>query len=413
MIGRFRLGRAATVTTALVGGVLCACGCAPRGRLCPPATRGIDCPSPTGGSVSARGPTVRGGGAPLDSGGASTLGASLRGEHEALAVCEARVRELEAQLGRLERRRYRGAETGEVAAETLAFQSVLALRAALAKHQVPPARAKDNHALSDAWNSIMKPRVSQMLGIVDGWKDARRWEFVDDDDQPDRWRPNFWSGAVAAASRLYAALGGSLEQYGRVSIVWTKQGTFGFTALPAANVERETLGEAEASARRAAEEAARAARMLRAKEIVAAIQAGLDAKRTELAENAVALRTLMATLQRAEERRLWDMVDRLADRAEDRAQAESLLAAMRVGRVNAENFSGKSAAGYGSILQQQWLHARTDLVRLLEGADVVTPAVVDRRRGEPEGPPPAEGRGAEEGSKDEKPDETESPAPGR
>jgi hypothetical protein len=240
------------------------------------------------------------------------------------------------------------------------YPALLALRKEIAKFQVAPPRTRENTALYDCWSNVLKPRVSRMVAALDTWKDVRRWEFIDDDDNPDRLRPSAWPDVSAAAIRLYVDLAGSLDQYERFVVVWAPNARVGLVFAG---------NRAAAAARREAEKALDVERAAKAKEVAAAIETALDLQRQTLAAHIASVKTVIARQQEAEEDRLEAGVDRLSRTAKDLPYARARLEALRAGRLNGQQHESDSPARYGAILRQQWLRPRGELVRTLEGVD--------------------------------------------
>jgi hypothetical protein len=281
---------------------------------------------------------------------------------------------------------------------------VRSLKERLAEHETPPAKTDRDHALHDAWTSILRPRAARMTARAKGLLLRKRWRFETHDgvERAAGLLPGEWDAAIREMSMLYVELGGALEQYLHVKVTLTTPLGDPGTPVPPhpsgdpldtqraieelerdfwarwssgqvlfpeqlqqywillASLERELVRREEALRRW--EEA-----MRRVEDALARLSMGFQFQRENLKLEMLAVRSLVAALQAAEEDRLGrEVAERLAPGTDARARAGELLVEMAAGRLAAEGLDEPPVSQYGSILRSRWLRPRAKLTGLLK-----------------------------------------------
>jgi hypothetical protein len=268
------------------------------------------------------------------------------------------------------------------------------LKDRLAEHEMPPPRTDRDHALHDAWSSILKPRAARMTARVRGLLKRSRWEFVVENgvERARRFLPKEWDGVVREMSMLYVELAGALEQYSRAKVTLTTP--LGAPATPVPPYPQDPastlaaihslehdywvrwrsggvvvplqlhgywhlLGSLQAELiRREAAVARWKEAVQRVEDALARIEMGFQFQRDALALEMLAVRSVVAALQAAEEERLRALVDQRPPGSDERAAGEAILVEMASGRLEAEGLTEPPVSNYGSILRSRWLRPR-------------------------------------------------------
>ncbi len=278
---------------------------------------------------------------------------------------------------------------------------VLTLEGQLTELKTPPRKTPTDHALFDAWTSILEPRVGRMAGRLKRIGEEPRWAPATDGASRIL-TPEAWDVVVREAASLYAELGGALEQYTRFRVSFTAPAGLGLlgpgagvpdpsaqdraferlVSLEAALELKLTTGQliwtseltwywnlarrAELELRRFQEDLERWQRQVAAfQDLQARIAYGLTFQRQSLRMLMFGLRSLLAALQAAEEDRLRTAVAALAPEHPRRADADTLLTELRSARNAAEAHSGAQPSGWGTLLRQRWMGPRLRLLSLL------------------------------------------------
>jgi hypothetical protein len=96
----------------------------------------------------------------------------------------------------------------------------------------------------------------------------------------------------------------------------------------------------------------------RVEDALARIEMGFQFQRDALALEMLAVRSIVAALQAAEEERLRALVDLRPPGSDERAAGEAILVEMASGRLEAEGLTEPPVSNYGSILRARWLRPR-------------------------------------------------------
>ncbi len=284
---------------------------------------------------------------------------------------------------------------------------VLTLEGQLRELKTPPRKTPTDHALFDAWTSILEPRVSRMAARLKRIAEEPRWTHAPGGAPGSTGlilTPEAWDVVVREAASLYAELGGALEQYTRFRVSFTAPAGFGLlgpgAGVPDPSAQDRALERlfslesalevklasgqliwtaeltwywnlarrAELELRRFQEDLERWQRQVAAfEDLQARVAYGLTFQRQSLRMLMFGVRSLLAALQAAEEDRLRVVVEALAPDHARRADAQALLAELRTARNAAEAHSGAQPSGWGTLLRQRWMGPRLRL-RALIGA---------------------------------------------
>lgn len=274
---------------------------------------------------------------------------------------------------------------------------VLTLEGQIATLKTAPRKTPTDHALFDAWTSILEPRVGRMAARLKRIAEAQRWTAPVAGGQRIL-LPDSWDVVVREAASLYAELGGALEQYNRFRVSFTPPAGFGLVgpgaAAPDPSAQEHALARlasleaalelklgsgqliwsaeltwywnlarrAEVEMQRFQEDLERWQRQVAAfDDLQARIAYGLAFQRQTLSLLMFGVRSLLAALQVAEEDRLRSAVTALAPDHPRRADAEALLVELQTARNAAEAHSGALPASWGTLLRQRWMGPRMKL----------------------------------------------------
>jgi hypothetical protein len=277
------------------------------------------------------------------------------------------------------------------------------VKALLQEHEVVPPRTETNHALYDAWQSILKSRAPRMTARVKNVMERRRWVFDPAAGTALHLDPGHWGEVIGDLGALYTELGGALGQYLHVQVNVTQTrplhdphpyvgpvaGQFALAALEKDFVKKLLTGqviwatevatywsilgrvqtELALQAQRVAEwEARQERRREQLESMLADIAGGLQNKQQMLALQMLSVRMLAAALQVREEDRLRDAAGCAKEGTALCAQLQGVLNAMRVTRLTAESHVDPPVSEYGTLLRR-WLRSRTEAEGLLRKAE--------------------------------------------
>jgi hypothetical protein len=246
-------------------------------------------------------------------------------------------------------------------------QEALALRRDVALLADAPPRTARERARHDAWRTILKPRLGELLRRLGDLGLARRYEF-DAGDRAVLLLPGDWDHVVRQVlAPVHARLAGALAQYHSVGVVWSAKLRFGIgrgkNALVGTTKALEAQAAAAERALRAAERATREGYRKTMEEVLMAFAAARDT----LAGHLQRLQALVARLMEREEARLARRVSGLAEGSPVRRDATAHLETMRMLRLDARDLSpdgGRGASAWTSLVRR-WLAPRRELARRL------------------------------------------------
>lgn len=287
--------------------------------------------------------------------------------------------------------------------DLLAF--VQALRRQIEQFRQPPPSTDEVTALRDAWNAILRPRISSMTRRLDKWSKAERWLFVEGEDVPVALNPEEWTAFTRDMAKLITELHGAWKQYGSVKLKpketlsghgYMPQGrvyaplAYPWPTLYGSVIDRQAagvrLGRWDASSywhllgrfryawdwsylRRQQWYAYWRKRQQATDQLFEDLRAELNGTRDTLGETMLGVQAFVAALQNAEEERLQEECIPCKTKDETLVEmAEKALDGMQTARLNGESFTGRSSSGYGSILRK-WLRSQKAASKVLRIAE--------------------------------------------
>jgi hypothetical protein len=294
---------------------------------------------------------------------------------------------------------------------------VTALRGQLERLRTKPPAGPQDTQLHSAWESILEPRLGNMIGRLEKWQDPSRWVVVEGSEpaisvlKDDQWAP-----FVQSMSFLATELHGAWKQYQNVSIKRknvppdpAQPGQPPFAgpvtyriAFPVAGLHQAILHR-QAAARQLGhvrfgshwhllgrfrnawdwswEQSSTWWKYLERQQaqqarerFEMALQVALDGTRDTLNNTLLGLQAFVAATQETEQERLRGIC--LACKTDDatlREMAETALRDMEIVQMEAERFQGPSYSDYGSLLRQ-WYRRQRAAVSVL---DITTKRMTD------------------------------------
>jgi hypothetical protein len=271
------------------------------------------------------------------------------------------------------------------------------------RHETPPSKSPTDHALFDAWTSILKPRAARMTRRLSNLMERRRWE-VDATGRALHLKEEHWQDAVGDLGSLYTELAGALAQYRTFQPLITQTrplfdprpydgpvgGQYDLYAL-----ERNLLGKLHGGGVVWAHELAaynllldhvhrnlflqaqaiadweqrQVERQEQLQSMLTRIQMGLESRRQLLTLQMLSVRMVTAALQATEEDRLRSIWAELSEGDPNRVAAEGMINGMRVQRLSAQSHTEAPNSEYGTILRR-WLRVRGDVLKLLRATSL-------------------------------------------
>jgi hypothetical protein len=248
-------------------------------------------------------------------------------------------------------------------------EEALALREAIVLLRTPPPPQGKTEALHLAWKGIVEPRLGSLTGALDLLADAGAW-VLDEEDRAVRLQPDRWDAALDHLAGLYATLADTLARYRALRVEW---------GAPKLSGARK-----KAASKRKARSASKDGSVPPLAELAEGINESLEGQRAFLQEVMKAVQKLVADLQKAEETRLRPDCEMCFVGDLDRAAAaEALFEKMRVGRLNAETFSGEPPTQYGALVRDGWRAHHLEVLALEGLAPPTRPLPPSARTSEP------------------------------
>lgn len=281
---------------------------------------------------------------------------------------------------------------------------VQALHRQIDQFRDPPPSTQDVTALKDAWNAILRPRISSMTRRLKKWSDPERWLFVEGEEYPVALQPDQWTAFTRDMASLTTEIHGAWKQYGTVKLKpkesmsghgYMPRGrvhaplAYGWPSLYGGIVDRQAaagrLGRYDSHSywhllgrfryawdwsylRRQQWYEYWRKRQQATKQMFEDLRAELNGTRDTLGETLLGVQVFVAALQNAEEERLQE--ECIPCRTQDETlvkMAETALDGMHVARLKAEGYTGRSSSGYGTILRK-WLRSQKAAVKVLKVA---------------------------------------------
>jgi hypothetical protein len=107
----------------------------------------------------------------------------------------------------------------EVEAKPIDPQAWLAaLRGQLERMRTPPPTSPQDTQLKSAWETILQPRLGNMISRLEPWQESARWVVITGDPTFVTLRDDQWAPFIQSIAALTAELQGALQQYGNVKI---------------------------------------------------------------------------------------------------------------------------------------------------------------------------------------------------
>ena len=299
---------------------------------------------------------------------------------------------------------------------------IAALKGQLERLRTPPPTSPDDTQLRSAWQSILEPRIGNMLSRLETWQDSSRWTTVEGEPDLIVLKDAQWAGFVQSMAMLATELHGAWKQYQNVKIKhknlaadpprYTSGPYVVRLAYPVSGLYQSILHR-QAAARQLGfvrtgshwhllsrfrtawdwswDQSSTWHRYLEKKEAQAArerfeqaLEVALEGTRDTLSTTLLGLQAFVAAVQESEQARLRGIC--LACRTDDatlREMAETALRDMDLVQLEAERYQGPSYSKYGSLLRS-WYRRQRAAVSVL----AITEKRLEEADAEPQAAPP-------------------------
>jgi len=263
---------------------------------------------------------------------------------------------------------------------------IAALRGQLERMRTPPPTSAQDTQLKSAWETILVPRLGNMINRLEAWQESSRWMVLTGETTFVTLRDDQWAPFIQSIATLTAELQGAQQQYANVQIrrrvlpeatgaiaVWRL--AYPADGLYTSILQRQAAAQ-RIAARRLATHASLLGRFRRAwdwswdqgdawvrylekQEAAAAQEAversleeALDATKQRLASLLLGVQAFVASVQEAEQARLRSLcVACSTDDATLREMAETALRGMETAQLDAERFQAGNYTRYNALLR--------------------------------------------------------------
>lgn len=217
----------------------------------------------------------------------------------------------------------------------------------------PGANSRER-ARQGAWDAILKQRAPESRRRLEDLMKPRRWVFGDGDDDPGiALLPTHLDHAIRQViAPVYVRLGGALQQYHAVRVIWKAKLQFGIRRGKNAPIGSKAAVERQ---RKAAEKERLKKKDARDEQYARTLDGILEdfTEKRELLRGVLdGLQAVMDGIMRVEEKRLAELAR--AAPADVKARAAPLLVELKQRRIEAKDYrtlSGERSSEYGSLIR--------------------------------------------------------------